>query len=163
MIVLVYIGQQLWLVGDSACPSVELISNRNESLCWVPWFHHWPLSLSPPPPHHFFITIIIFIITRPKPAYGREGLAQTWDLSKILHCRIFRPKILHCKFRRISKKVKEKGEIQTTGKNFTRTHREGQFSLAFKDCLRLFQLLKVILFIGPESIIVYHCQWLTSV
>ena len=27
---------------------------------------------------------------------------QTWDLSKILHRRIFRPKILHCQFHLIS-------------------------------------------------------------
>ena len=30
------------------------------------------------------------------------GYNQTWDLSKILHCRIFRPKILHYKFYWIS-------------------------------------------------------------
>jgi len=52
---------------------------------------------------------------------------QTWNLSKILHPRIFRPKILHRQFHLIStvlviktqKKMSENGEIYTSGKKFT--------------------------------------------
>ena len=52
---------------------------------------------------------------------------QTWNLSKILHRRIFRLKILHRQFHLIStvlvrkkhKKMSENGEIYTAGKNFT--------------------------------------------
>ena len=52
---------------------------------------------------------------------------QTWNLSKNLHRRIFRLKILHHQFHLIStvlvgkntKKMSENGEIYTAGKNFT--------------------------------------------
>ena len=53
-------------------------------------------------------------------------MGQTWNLSKILHRRIFRLKILHRQFHLIStvlvrknKKMSENGEIYTAGKNFT--------------------------------------------
>ena len=49
-----------------------------------------------------------------------------WDLSKILNCRSFRPKILHRQFHLIStvlviktQKMSENGEIYTAGKKFT--------------------------------------------
>ena len=52
--------------------------------------------------------------------------AQTWNLSKILHCLIFRLKILHRQFHLIltvlvrkKQKMSENGEIYTAGKNFT--------------------------------------------
>ena len=51
---------------------------------------------------------------------------QTWNLSKILHRRTFRLKILHRQFHLIStvlvrktQKMSENGEIYTAGKNFT--------------------------------------------
>ena len=51
---------------------------------------------------------------------------QTWNLSKTLHRRIFRLKILHCQFHLIltvlvrkNTKMSENGEIYTAGKNFT--------------------------------------------
>ena len=51
---------------------------------------------------------------------------QTLDLAKILHCRIFRPKLLHRQFHLFSTvlaiKIQQKsehGEIYTVGKNFT--------------------------------------------
>ena len=51
--------------------------------------------------------------------------SQTWDLSKIVHRWIFRPKILHPYFHRISTVLviktpkNENGEIYTAAKNFT--------------------------------------------
>merc|ERR1712004_129501 len=52
---------------------------------------------------------------------------QTWNLSKNLHRRIFRLKILHRQFylistvlvRKKTQKMSENGEIYTAGKNFT--------------------------------------------
>ena len=51
---------------------------------------------------------------------------QTLDLVKILHCRIFRPKLLHRQFHLFStvlaikiQQKSENGEIYTFGKNFT--------------------------------------------
>ena len=51
---------------------------------------------------------------------------QTLDLAKILHCRIFRPKLLHRQFHLFStvlaikiQQKSENGEIYTVGKNFT--------------------------------------------
>jgi len=51
---------------------------------------------------------------------------QTWNMSKILHRRIFRLKILHHQFHLIltvlvrkNTKMSENGEIYTAGKNFT--------------------------------------------
>ena len=55
-----------------------------------------------------------------------KGQRQTWNLSKILHRRIFRPKILHRQFHLIStvlviktQKMSENEEIYTAGKNLT--------------------------------------------
>ena len=55
-----------------------------------------------------------------------HGYLQTWNLSKILHRRIFRQKILHRQFHLIStilvrktQKMSENGEVYTAGKNFT--------------------------------------------
>ena len=51
---------------------------------------------------------------------------QTWHFSKVLHCRIFKLKLLRSQFRLIwtvivtkTRKISENGEIYTTGKNFT--------------------------------------------
>ena len=53
-------------------------------------------------------------------------IMQTWNLSKILHRRIFRLKILYRQFHLIltvlvrkTQKMSENGEIYTAGKNFT--------------------------------------------
>ena len=56
-----------------------------------------------------------------------DGCDQTWNLSKNLHCWIFRLKILHRQFylistvleRKKTQKMSENGEIYTAGKNFT--------------------------------------------
>ena len=57
-----------------------------------------------------------------------ESEDQTWNLSKNLHRRISRIKILHRQFHLIStvlvgttQKMSENGEINTAGKNFTVT------------------------------------------
>ena len=54
------------------------------------------------------------------------AMLQTWNLSKILHRRIFWLKILHRQFHLIltvlvkkTQKMSENGEIYTTSKNFT--------------------------------------------
>ena len=54
------------------------------------------------------------------------GARQTQDFSKILHHRIFRPKLIHRQFHLISivlvgktQKMRENGETYTAGKSFT--------------------------------------------
>ena len=44
-------------------------------------------------------------------------ITQTWNLSKILHCRIFGLKILHHQEK--TQQMGENGEIYTAGKKFT--------------------------------------------
>ena len=74
---------------------------------------------------------------------------KTWVLSKILHCRIFRPKILHCQFHLIStvlvikaQKMSENGEIYTAWTNLTSGFKLQEVDLmsSFKCCLTIFLL-----------------------
>ena len=54
-----------------------------------------PVSTSPAAPtHHMLLIVIIFVIiivTRPKPAYGRQGLAGSWgqDTDKVSNFWVF--------------------------------------------------------------------------
>ena len=50
--------------------------------------------LLPPPPtyyHLIIFIIIIIIITRPKPAYGRQGLALSWSQDTVSYTHLTLP------------------------------------------------------------------------
>ena len=75
---------------------------------------------------HFCVFLNLCCLTSMMTCMLRFMFLQTWNLSKILHRRNFRLKLLHRQFQLIStvwviktQKMSENGEIYTAGKNFT--------------------------------------------
>ena len=87
-------------------------------------------------------------------------LLQTWNLSKILHRRIFRLKILHRQFhliltvlvRKKTQKMSENGEIYTAGKKFTLPPALTNSNSGFSDTKYIFHFELLVLCDQAEKV-----------